>query len=79
MYIKSLKFTSDLEETSFLKKQLRTCYNGVYPYKIFPMKGLETIDFSPKRHHKKHLGKKSGNSLSRCADFRHFNVIFGTP
>lgn len=47
MYIKSLRLTSDREESWFLMNQNRTCYNGVYPYKIFPMKGLETIDFSP--------------------------------
>ena len=47
MYIKSLKLTSDAEEIIFIKNQVRTCYNGVYPFKIFPDKGLERVDFAP--------------------------------
>ena len=47
MYIKSLKLTSDAEEIRFIKNQVRTCYNGVYPFKIFPDKGLERVDFAP--------------------------------
>lgn len=47
MYIKALKLPSDDSETHFLISLKRTCYNGVYPYKIFPMKGLQAIDFSP--------------------------------
>ena len=26
---------------------MRTCYNGIYPFKIFPDKGLERVDFAP--------------------------------
>ena len=47
MYIKSLKLTSDADEIIFIKNQVRTCYNGVYPFKIFPDKGLERVDFAP--------------------------------
>lgn len=27
--------------------QRRTCYNGCYPYQIFPQKGLSEINFAP--------------------------------
>ena len=47
MYIKSLKLTSDYDEIKFIENQVRTCYNGVYPFKIFPDKGLERVDFAP--------------------------------
>lgn len=47
MYLKSCKLQTDNQETAFLLGQKRTCYNGVYPYKIFPQKELETVDFAP--------------------------------
>ena len=47
MYIKSLKLTSDYDEIKFIENLVRTCYNGVYPFKIFPDKGLERVDFAP--------------------------------
>ena len=46
MYIKSMVLTSDNAETTFLCGLERRCYSGVYPYKIFPIKGLQRIDFS---------------------------------
>lgn len=46
-YIDSLYLPSDHQETGFLMSQRRTCYNGCYPYKIFPQKGLSEINFSP--------------------------------
>lgn len=45
-YIDSLYLPSDHQETGFLMSQRRTCYNGCYPYKIFPQKGLSEINFS---------------------------------
>ena len=42
-YIDGLTLVSDAKETEFLVEQKRTCYNGVYPYKIFPNKGLERL------------------------------------
>ena len=47
MYLKSLKLTSDYAETIFIRDLVRTCYNGVYPFKIFPEKGLDRVDFAP--------------------------------
>jgi len=46
-YIKRLILQSDGQETSFIMNQRRTCYNGIYPYKIFPQKGLREIAFAP--------------------------------
>ena len=47
-YIDQLTLLSDTAETKFLMYELkRTCYNGVYPYKIFPNKGLVKIDLAP--------------------------------
>ncbi len=46
-YLKSLRLVSDGEETDFILRQKRTCYNGIYPFKIFPKKGLREIEFAP--------------------------------
>ena len=46
-YIDSLYLPSDHQETGFLMSQRRTCYNGCYPYKLFPQKGLSEINFAP--------------------------------
>ena len=47
MYIKSLTLASDSAEINFIKDLKQTCYNGVYPFNIFPMKNLRCIDFAP--------------------------------
>ncbi len=47
-YIDGLTLLSEDEEVNFLTFGLkRTCYNGVYPYKIFPNKGIESLDLAP--------------------------------
>lgn len=46
-YINKLKLVSESEEINFLFTLRRTCYNGVYPYKIFPNKDLEEIELAP--------------------------------
>ncbi|MBQ6877976.1 MAG: AAA family ATPase [Oscillospiraceae bacterium] len=47
IYINSFEFASEFDEINFISYQRRTCYSGYYPFKIFPEKGLERIDFSP--------------------------------
>ncbi len=47
VYLKSLELASELAEIDFIKGQKRTCYNGVYPFKIFPGKLLSAILFRP--------------------------------
>lgn len=47
VFLKSLKLQTDQQEVAFLLGQKRTCYNGVYPYKIFPEKELEEVEFAP--------------------------------
>ena len=47
MFLKSLKLQTDEQETAFLLSLKRTCYNGVYPYKIFPDKELDSLNFAP--------------------------------
>lgn len=46
-YIERLQLQSDGQETGFIMNQRRTCYNGIYPFKIFPQKGLREIRFAP--------------------------------
>ena len=46
-YLKTLSLAPDDEETTFIMRQKRTCYNGVYPFKLFPQRQLEEIEFSP--------------------------------
>ena len=47
MYINSLTLASDSAEINFIKDLKQTCYNGFYPFNIFPMKDLRYIDFAP--------------------------------
>lgn len=46
-YISRLILQSDGQETAFFLQQRRTCYNGVYPFKMFPRKGLQELTFAP--------------------------------
>ena len=46
-YLKTLNLASSGQETAFMIQQKRTCYNGIYPFKIFPEKELEEICFAP--------------------------------
>ena len=46
-YLKSLRLVSDAAETRFIIDQKRTCYNGIYPFKLFPQRELEYIEFAP--------------------------------
>ena len=46
-YLKTFNLASPEQEDNFLMSQRRTCYNGCYPFKIFPKKELERISFAP--------------------------------
>ena len=46
-YLRSFAFPDPLEESEFLLGQKRTCYNGAYPFKLFPPKELERLEFAP--------------------------------
>ncbi len=46
-YIQSLMLASDAFETNYIINQKRTCFNTIYPFKIFPDKELGKIDFAP--------------------------------
>lgn len=47
-YIDHLTLLSEDAELSFLMHDLKqTCYSTIYPYKIFPSKGLEEIELAP--------------------------------
>ncbi len=46
-YIDRLRLTSEAKEIDFIQNLKRTCYNGVYPYGVFPIKELREITFSP--------------------------------
>lgn len=46
-YVKSLRLASFAQEDDFIMNQRRTCYNGVYPFKIFPNKQLSMVHFAP--------------------------------
>lgn len=47
VYLKSLDLASEQAEIGFIMEQKRTCYNGIYPFKIFPNKQLSRIQFEP--------------------------------
>lgn len=46
-YINKLTLWSDGAESTFIREQRRTCYNGIYPYKIFPTKELLHVELAP--------------------------------
>ncbi|MGM9591890.1 MAG: AAA family ATPase [Oscillospiraceae bacterium] len=46
-YVRRLELPSDNQEASFINYQRRTCYNGIYPFKIFPKKELEDLELGP--------------------------------
>ena len=47
-YLNRLMLVSDDAETDFLMHGLkRTCYNNIYPYNLFPTKGLTHVDLAP--------------------------------
>ena len=47
VYLKSFSFPGELREADYIRSLKRTCYSGVYPFKIFPLKGLDDLEFSP--------------------------------
>lgn len=47
IYLKKLQLASLEAEGNFIVSLTRTCYNGIYPFKIFPDKALERIKFAP--------------------------------
>lgn len=47
LFLKKLQLVPEYQEIRFILGQKRTCYNGVYPFKIFPRKELSTLSFAP--------------------------------
>ena len=46
-YLKSFSLPSFADESDFLMTLRRTCYNGVYPFKLFPQKEISELSFNP--------------------------------
>ncbi len=46
-YLNWLQLLSDQCETRFIMSRRRTCYNSIYPFKLFPQKELESLEFGP--------------------------------
>ena len=47
LFVKKLQLPLEDQEIRFVLGQKRTCYNGVYPFKIFSQKALSTLTFAP--------------------------------
>ena len=47
LYLRELHLVSDAAEINFIQNQKRTCYNTIYPFKIFPDKELSVVEFEP--------------------------------
>lgn len=45
--MRSLELVSGGIESKFILDQKMTCFNGIYPFKIFPEKGLRRLEFEP--------------------------------
>jgi len=46
IFINELVLPSDMAEINFIRSERRTCFNTMYPFKIFPQKQLREIEFS---------------------------------
>lgn len=46
-YIRELILPDEAQEWGFILAQKKTCYNGIYPFKIFPQKELRRVEFEP--------------------------------
>ena len=46
-YVEHIKLASESAETEFIMNQRRTCYGGIYPFKVFPQKELEYLELGP--------------------------------
>ena len=47
VFLKQIELPDQFKEEKILGAELRTCFNGVYPFRIFPKKRLQFIDFAP--------------------------------
>lgn len=47
IYLKRFRLASEDEEVQEMTLEKRTCFGTIYPFKIFPQKQLEIIDFEP--------------------------------
>ncbi len=47
IYLKKLKLASEQAEMSAILSEKRTCFGTMYPFKIFPEKKLEYLEFEP--------------------------------
>lgn len=45
IYVKRLNLVSEIDEINFMKDEKRTYIDTFYPFKIFPDKGLDRVDF----------------------------------
>ena len=47
VYLRNFELVSSGQETRSILGQKMTCFNGIYPFKIFPSKGLSRLEFEP--------------------------------
>ena len=44
VYVKRIELPSEFAEIEFIKNEKHTCFNTFYPFKIFPEKGLSSVE-----------------------------------
>ena len=47
VYLRSFDLVSSNCDMKFIMDQKMTCFNGIYPFKMFPGKGLNRLEFEP--------------------------------
>ena len=47
VYLRNFELASGNREMKFILDQKMTCFNGIYPFKIFPDKELSRLEFKP--------------------------------
>ena len=82
IYVKRLILPSDAAETSVITAEKRTCFSSFYPFKLFPMKGLRSLELGELTMF--YGGNGSGKStllnvLAGCLDADRYSDFNSSP
>ena len=47
IYLHDFEFQDERHEELFIEIEKRTCYRNMYPLRLFPLRGLRKLEFSP--------------------------------
>lgn len=47
LFLENFMLASESDEIGFIRDERRTCFSTMYPFNVFPIKGLNRLDFAP--------------------------------